>query len=235
VITIPAIDLMGGSVVRLVRGDPRRAQSYSLDPVGVAKEFADAGARWLHVVDLDAALGAGSNRATVEAICRAVDVPVQVGGGLRNQRAVARALDAGAARAVLGTLPVEEPGVFASLAASYGDRLVVALDVRGDLVSLDGWRRDAGPIERAVPALAAAGAARFLVTAVDADGTLGGPDVALYRRIAALTQLPVIASGGVRSEADLRALAGAGMEAAVVGTAVYEGRIRLRAVAEVST
>jgi phosphoribosylformimino-5-aminoimidazole carboxamide ribotide isomerase len=232
-ITIPAIDLMGGRIVRLVKGDPRRARAYSLDPVGVAKGFADAGARWLHVVDLDAALGAGSNRATVEAICRAVDVPVQVGGGLRDRRAVAAALDAGAGRVVLGTLAVEQPDVFASLAASLGDRLVVALDVRGDVVSLDGWRRDAGPIARALPALAAAGAERFLVTSVDADGTLAGPDVDLYGRVAALTDLPVIASGGVRSEPDLRALANAGVEAAVVGTAVYEGRVELRAVAEV--
>ena len=232
-ITIPAIDLMGGRVVRLVKGDPGRARAYSADPVGVAEGFAGAGARWLHVVDLDGALGAGSNRATVEAICRAVDVPVQVGGGLRDRRAVAAALDAGAGRVVLGTLAVDEPDVLASLAASFGDRLVVALDVRGDVVSLDGWRRDAGAIARALPALAAAGATRFLVTAVDADGTLAGPDVDLYGRVAALTDLPLIASGGVRSEADLRALADAGVEAAVVGTAVYEGGVELGAVAEV--
>jgi len=233
VITIPAIDLMGGRVVRLVKGDPRRSRAYSPDPVGVAKRFAEAGARWLHVVDLDAALGAGANRATVEAICRDVDVPVQVGGGLRDPAAVAAALDAGAKRAVLGTLAIEQPDVFETLAASFGDRLVVALDVRGGRISLDGWRRDAGPIARALPALAAAGAARVLVTVVDADGTLGGPDVSLYERLAALTDLPVIASGGVRSEADLRALANTGVEAAVVGTAMYEGRVELRAVAEV--
>jgi phosphoribosyl isomerase A len=232
-ITIPAIDLMDGRVVRLVQGDPRRARTYSPDPVGVAKGFAEAGALWLHVVDLDAALGSGSNRETVEAICRAVDVPVQAGGGLRDDRAVAEVFEAGAARAVLGTLPVEDPEAFASLARTYGDRLVVALDVRGDLVSLDGWRREAGPITRALPGLAASGAERFLMTAVDADGTLEGPDVGLYRYASQLTDRPVIASGGVRSPADLLTLASAGVEAAVVGTAVYEGRVRVGDVAEV--
>jgi phosphoribosylformimino-5-aminoimidazole carboxamide ribotide isomerase len=233
VITIPAIDLMGGRVVRLVRGDPRRARAYSADPVGVAQEFAGAGARWLHVVDLDAALGTGSNRTTAEAICRAVDVPVQVGGGLRDGRAIADAFEAGAARVVLGTLPVEDRDAFTSLAATYGDRLVVALDVRGDLVSLDGWRREAAPIARTLPELSSAGAERFLITAVDADGTLGGPDVALYRYAATLSDRPVIASGGVRSPGDLLALAAAGVEAAVVGTAVYEGRVEVGAVVEV--
>jgi phosphoribosyl isomerase A len=235
VITIPAIDLMGGSVVRLVQGDPARARVYSADPVAVARRFEEAGAPRLHVVDLDAALQRGSNPDTAAAICRAVDIPVQVGGGLRDREAVARALRSGADRAVLGTLAVEDPGLFASLAREYGDRLVVALDVRGDLVSLDGWRRDAAPVHRTLPALAAAGAARFLVTSVGADGTLGGPDVALYRGLGALTERPLIASGGVRGADDLRALAEVGVEAAVVGTAVYEDRIDLRAVAEVAT
>jgi phosphoribosylanthranilate isomerase len=186
------------------------------------------------VVDLDAALGTGSNRAVVGGICRAVDIPVQVGGGLRDRGAVSEALGAGADRAVVGTLAVEDPRLFASLAACCGDRLIVALDVRGGLVALDGWRRDAGLLDRTLPGLIAAGAERFLVTSIDADGTLGGPDVELYRALGTMTEQPVIASGGVRSEDDLRALAGTGVEAAVVGTAVYEGRVELGAVAEVS-
>jgi phosphoribosylformimino-5-aminoimidazole carboxamide ribotide isomerase len=225
VITIPAIDLMRGRVVRLVRGNPDRAREYSADPVAVARGFVDAGARWLHVVDLDAALGTGSNRRLMETICRAVDLPVQVGGGLRDPGDVAEVLGFGAGRAVLGTLAVEDPRAFASLSASYGDRLVVALDVRGDAVSLDGWRREAGPVAPVMRSLRDLGARRFLVTAVEADGTLGGPDLALYRRLAGVTDLPVIASGGVRSEADLLELAEAGVEAAVVGTAVYEGSV----------
>src|SRR5207237_1241283 len=156
VITIPAIDLMGGTVVRLVNGDPRRAREYSSDPVEVARGFAAAGAHRLHVVDLDAALGTGSNRATVRGICHSVDIPVQVGGGLRDREAVAEALVTGAERVVVGTLAVEDPGLFASLAAGYGDRLIVALDVRGGLVSLDGWRRDAEPLDRTLPDVVAA-------------------------------------------------------------------------------
>jgi phosphoribosylformimino-5-aminoimidazole carboxamide ribotide isomerase len=234
VITIPAIDLMGGRVVRLVRGDPARVRLYGNDPVAVARGFEAAGARRLHVVDLDAALGAGSNRETVEAVCRAVAIPVQVGGGLRDRASVADAFRSGAERIVLGTLAVEDPDLFASLARRYRDRLIVALDVRGDLVSLDGWRRDAAPVSRTLPGLAAAGAERFLVTSVDADGTMSGPDLPLYRGLRELTQRPLIASGGIRSADDLVALAGAGVEAAVVGTAVYEDRLDLRAVAEVT-
>jgi phosphoribosylformimino-5-aminoimidazole carboxamide ribotide isomerase len=234
VITIPAIDLMGGRVVRLVRGDPAQARVYDDDPIGVARGFERAGARRLHVVDLDAALGTGTNRETVRAVCGDVGVPVQVGGGLRDRESVSEALRAGAERVVLGTLAVDDPELFASLARWYGDRLVVALDVRGDLVSLDGWRRDAAPIQRALPELAAAGAARFLVTSVNADGTLDGPDLPLYRALRGLAERPIIASGGVRSADDLCALAGTGVEAVVVGTAVYERRVDLAAVAEVT-
>jgi len=232
-ITVPAIDLMDGGVVRLVRGDPRRSRVYAADPVAVARRFEAAGARALHVVDLDAALGRGCNRGRVADVCAAVRIPVQVGGGLRDGAAVRDVLDRGAARAVIGTA-IEQPDLVAGLVRTHGPRLVVALDVRDGAVALDGWRREGPPVEGAIEELTGLGVARFLVTSIPADGTLAGPAIELYRELRRLTDRPLLASGGVRSASDLHALAETGVEAAVVGTAVYERRVNLRDVAEIA-
>ncbi len=230
-VVIPAIDLRRGRVVRLRRGDPEAETVYADDPVAVARRFEEAGARRLHVVDLDAALGEGGNRGAIAAICRTVHARVQVGGGVRSVETAKELLAAGAARVVLGTRAVLDPAFVREAVAAAGDRVIVALDVGASRVRVAGWREEGPPLEEALDALEDAGAPRFLVTATEADGTLGGADLELYRRVLARTDRPVLASGGVRDAADVRALAELGVEGVVVGRALYEGTLRLEEVA----
>jgi phosphoribosylformimino-5-aminoimidazole carboxamide ribotide isomerase len=227
VIVIPAIDVRGGHAVRLLRGDPNSQTTYGDDPVELAIRFQDEGARRLHVVDLDAALGTGSNAELVEAICRAVAVPVQVGGGIRSLEDIGRALRWGAARAVLGTAAVNDVSFVSRAVEEYAEHVVVAVDVRGGHAMLSGWQEEGPPIDRLIPALGDAGAPRLLVTSIARDGTLEGPDLTLYRRVLGLTDRPVIASGGVRSAEDVWALRDVGCEAAIAGKALYERRLKL--------
>lgn len=224
-IVIPAIDLRGGRCVRLTRGDPALATEYDAGPVAVARRFEGAGAELLHVVDLDAAFGTGSNREAVAAVCAAVDIPVQAGGGLRTLQAVDEVLEAGTARAVLGTAAALDPRVVRAAVDRHGERIVVAVDVRGGRAMIRGWQEEGPLVEKLIPALDAAGCPRYLVTSIAADGTLEGPDLDLYLRVLSLTGRPVLASGGVRSAGDLAALAGLGVEGAVVGKALYEGTL----------
>jgi phosphoribosylformimino-5-aminoimidazole carboxamide ribotide isomerase len=227
VIVVPAIDVKEGRVVRLLRGDPGAATEYGEDPIAVAKRFEQQGAELVHVVDLDAALGSGSNRMAVEAVCAALDVPVQVGGGLRSLELVEDALAAGAARAVLGTAAVWSPGFVREAVKRCGDRVVVAVDVRDGRAMARGWKEEGPLAEEIVPELDEAGAPRFLVTAIGVDGTMEGPDLPLYERVCGLTDRPLMASGGVQSVEHLKSLAELGMEAAIVGRALYEGAITL--------
>lgn len=226
-IVIPAVDLRGGRCVRLFRGDPTAETVYEADPVETAKGFEADGARRLHVVDLDAALGSGSNRDVVGAICRAVAVPVQLGGGLRTIDAIERALEDGAGRAILGTSAALNSGFVAEAVGHFGDRVVVAIDVQDGHVMVRGWQEEGPRMEQAVAALQDAGATRFLVTSIQKDGTMDGPDLALYERVLSLTDRPVIASGGVRKADDVWALRDLGVEAAVVGKALYSGTLHL--------
>lgn len=230
-IVIPAIDLRGGRVVRLVRGGYEAETVYEEDPAEAARRFEAEGARRLHVVDLDAARGIGSNRDVVREICREVAIPVQVGGGLRTIDAVDRAIGNGAARAILGTVAAIDPSLVVEAVGRFGERIVVAVDVRQDRLMTHGWQAEGPRLEEALPILDAAGAPRYLVTAIARDGTLEGPDLDLYRRVLALTERPVIASGGVRTAADVRALRDLSLEAAVVGKAMYEGTLRMVEVA----
>jgi len=232
VLVIPAIDIRGGKVVRLTRGDPGEATVYGDDPVAVAEQFLADGARMIHVVDLDAALGEGTNRRIIRDICRRVHVPVQTGGGLRTMSAIGGALSSGAARAVLGTSAVLDQDVVKEAVATLGEKIVVALDVSRDKIMVNGWKEEAGLLEDLLPALTQIGVARFLITSIAADGTMNGPDFGLYRRALKLTNRPVLASGGVRNPADLGALADAGVEGAIVGKAIYEGGVKLREVAD---
>jgi phosphoribosylformimino-5-aminoimidazole carboxamide ribotide isomerase len=227
VIVIPAIDLRGGRCVRLFRGDPGAETVYDADPVETAIRFEAEGARRLHVVDLDAALGDGSNRDVVVRILRAVAVPVQVGGGLRTAADVGEILARGAARAVLGTSAALDPALVGTVVDEVGDRVVVAVDVRNDRVMVRGWREEGPGLEEAIASLADAGAPRFLVTAIVRDGTLDGPELDLYRRVVGSTDVPVIASGGVRHAGDVRALREVGVEGVVVGKALYAGTLEL--------
>jgi phosphoribosylformimino-5-aminoimidazole carboxamide ribotide isomerase len=227
VIVIPAIDLRGGRAVRLRRGDPSEETAYANDPVEVAQRFQEQGARRLHVIDLDAALGEGDNRGAIRDICRAVVVPVQVGGGIRSLEAVVAVFEDGAARAILGTAAAADASFVARAVEEFAERVVVAVDVRGGRLMIDGWREEGPALEPALSGLNEAGAPRYLVTAIARDGTLEGPDLTLYRQVLKLTDRPVIASGGVRNAEDVWALRDVGCEAAVTGKALYEKTLKL--------
>ena len=232
---LPAIDLIEGRVVRLRRGDFDQETSYGDDPVAVARAFSDAGAGWLHVVDLDGArAGEPRQLALAASIIAEVhgEVRVEVGGGLRSAEAIAGALGTGAARAVIGTALLRDPDLAASLVARHGpDRLVASIDVRDGLALGEGWRDGAPglPAGDAVARLAAAGIETFEVTAIERDGLLEGPDLDLLRRLVALGRGRIIASGGVSSIDDVIAVEAAGCAGAIVGRALYEDRIDLRA------
>jgi len=226
-IVIPAIDLRGGRAVRLLRGNPDDETAYADDPVEVAVRFQDEGARRLHVIDLDAALGGGDNRAVIDAICKAVVVPVQVGGGVRTLENIAEVVELGAARAILGTSAALDPSFVARAVEEFAERVLVAVDVRGGRVMVKGWTEEGPALEEIVPALNDAGAPRYLVTAIARDGTLDGPDLRLYRQVLGLTDRPVIASGGVRTAEDVWELRDVGCEAAVTGKALYEKTLKI--------
>jgi phosphoribosylformimino-5-aminoimidazole carboxamide ribotide isomerase len=226
-IVIPAIDLRGGRAVRLLRGDPGAETSYADDPVAVAERFQEEGARRLHVVDLDAALGQGDNREVVAAICHAVAIPVQVGGGMRSLEDIGALVEAGASRAILGTAAAADPTFVSRAVEEFAERVVVAVDVRGGRVMVKGWQEEGPALEEAIPALDEAGTPRYLVTSIARDGTLDGPDLRLYTQVLKLTQTPVIASGGVRDADDIWALRDLGAEAAVTGKALYERTLKL--------
>ncbi|HEY7478012.1 MAG TPA: 1-(5-phosphoribosyl)-5-[(5-phosphoribosylamino)methylideneamino]imidazole-4-carboxamide isomerase [Actinomycetota bacterium] len=226
-IVIPAIDLRRGRAVRLLRGDPHEETMYADDPVALAVRFQEEGARRLHLIDLDAALEDGDNREVVADICRSVVVPVQVGGGVRTLEDIAAVAEVGAARAILGTTAALDPSFVERAVEEYAERILVAVDVRGGHLMVKGWQEEGPKLEDVLPALNDAGSPRYLVTAIARDGTLDGPDLRLYRQVAALTERPVIASGGVRTADDIWALRDVGCEAAVTGKALYEKTLKI--------
>ncbi len=227
----PAIDLRGGRVVRLRRGDYGAETVYGDDPVSVARGFERAGARWIHVVDLDAARSGRSEHVDMVAeICSAVAARVQVGGGVRDGEAAVRLADAGAARLVVGTAAVEDPSGIERIRARVDVPVAAGLDARDGEVRVRGWTEGSGRELVAIArALADAGANALVVTEIDRDGTMAGPDLGQLQDVLDAVNLPVVASGGVGTLDDLRALAGlAGgnplLEGAIVGRAIYEGR-----------
>ncbi|MGZ4131966.1 MAG: 1-(5-phosphoribosyl)-5-[(5-phosphoribosylamino)methylideneamino]imidazole-4-carboxamide isomerase [Actinomycetota bacterium] len=226
-IVIPAIDLRRGRAVRLLRGNPQEETAYADDPAEVAARFQEEGARRLHVVDLDAALGDGDNRGKLRDICQAVAIPVQIGGGVRTLEQIQQVLDLGGARAILGTAAALDPSFVARAVEEFAERVMVAVDVRGGRVMVKGWQEEGPMLEEVIAALNEAGAPRYLVTAIARDGTLDGPDLRLYRHVLTLTDRPVIASGGVRTADDVWALREIGCEAAVTGKALYEKTLKL--------
>jgi phosphoribosylformimino-5-aminoimidazole carboxamide ribotide isomerase len=228
----PAIDLRGGRCVRLLRGAFERETVYGDDPVAVARGFVAAGARWLHVVDLDGArAGRPVQAALVAAICAAVDVPVQVGGGLRDAAAVDAVLAAGASRVVLGTVAVEDPELARTLCGAHPGRVALGLDARDGRLRVAGWTEGSELTPALLAARAAAlGAAAVIYTDVGRDGTEEGPDLDGTRVVARAAGVPVIASGGVGSVDHVRAvtrLAADGVAGIIVGRALYTGAVRL--------
>jgi len=226
----PAIDLRGGRVVQLVQGDFDRERDHGDDPVAVAQAFVAAGARWIHTVDLDAArTGEPSNRHLIAAIAAGVDVPVQAGGGVRSVEAARALADVGVARVVMGTAALDGPDLVAEVAARQ--RVALGLDVKGREVVVRGWAEGSGvDWDAALARLADTGAEAVVVTQVQVEGLMGGPDVEGLAAVLAATELEVVASGGVGTLEDLLALAaieheGRRLAGAIVGTAIYEGRL----------
>jgi len=229
VILYPAIDIRGGKAVRLLQGDYARETTYDADPVDAARRWADEGAEFLHVVDLDGAkAGEPRNLESVRRIAAAVECPIQVGGGLRDESSIAALLDAGAERVVIGTAALRDPEFLAAAVETHGERVVVSVDARDGKVALAGWIEVSDlDVATAVAELGERGVSRFLCTAIEVDGTMEGPAIGELGRIAAATEAQVIASGGVGDLADLETLAGmdaANIEGAIVGRALYERR-----------
>lgn len=228
-ILYPAIDIRGGRTVRLLQGDYERETAYDADPVDAAVRWVGDGAEFLHVVDLDGAReGAPRNLEAVRRIAAAVDCPIQVGGGLRDAGSVAAALDAGAARVVIGTAALRDPKFLEEMLRQHGDRVVVSVDARDGRVALEGWTEagEEGVVD-AMQVLGSQGVARFLFTPIEVDGTMQGPNIGQMGRVAAATPRSLIYSGGVGSLDDMRTLkrrAPENVEGVIVGRALYEGR-----------
>jgi phosphoribosylanthranilate isomerase len=226
---LPAVDVAGGRAVRLVRGEAGTETSYG-DPVDAALAWQHDGAEWIHLVDLDAAFGRGSNAALLAAAGGRLDVKVEMSGGIRDDAALQAALATGCERVNLGTAALEHPQWCARAIGEYGDKIAVGLDVRGTTLAARGWTKEGGELFDVLARLDRDGCARYVVTDVTKDGTLRGPNLDLLRSVCERTDKPVVASGGVSSLDDIRALAsltGVGVEGAIVGKALYAGAFTL--------
>jgi phosphoribosyl isomerase A len=226
---LPAVDVAGGQAVRLVQGAAGTETSYG-DPIDAALAWQEAGASWIHLVDLDAAFGRGSNAPQLADLIDRLDVKVELSGGIRDDAALKAALETGCTRVVIGTAALEDPDWVAEVISQHGDRIAVGLDVRGTRLSARGWTTDGGELADALDRLEAAGCSRYVVTDIDKDGMMRGPNLHLLRRVCARTDKPVVASGGIASLADLHAIASlvsVGVEGAIVGKALYAGAFTL--------
>ncbi|MDI1464834.1 bifunctional 1-(5-phosphoribosyl)-5-((5-phosphoribosylamino)methylideneamino)imidazole-4-carboxamide isomerase/phosphoribosylanthranilate isomerase PriA [Catellatospora sp. KI3] len=222
---LPAVDVAGGQAVRLVQGAAGSETSYG-DPLTAALDFQRAGAQWIHLVDLDAAFGRGANAALLADVVGRLDVKVELSGGIRDDASLAAALGTGAARVNIGTAALEDPQWCDRVVGEFGDRVAIGLDVRGRTLSARGWTRDGGDLYEVLARLDKAGCTRYVVTDILKDGTLQGPNLDLLRDVCAATPAPVIASGGVSTLDDLRALATLapiGVEGVITGKAIYAG------------
>ena len=224
---LPAVDVADGQAVRLVQGEAGSETSYG-DPLDAALQWQKDGAEWVHLVDLDAAFGRGSNRELLARVVGELDVRVELSGGIRDDTSLVAALDTGCARVNLGTAALESPDWVRRAIATYGDRIAVGLDVRGTTLAARGWTQEGGELFEVLARLDADGCSRYVVTDVRRDGTLTGPNLELLRQVTAATDRPVVASGGVSSLDDLRAIATVpGVEGAIVGKALYAGSFTL--------
>jgi len=227
---LPAVDVADGQAVRLVQGVAGSETSYG-DPVEAALAWQDAGAEWVHLVDLDAAFGRGQNRELLATVVGRLDVAVEMSGGIRDDDSLRAALATGCARVNVGTAALENPDWCRRAIAEHGDRVAVGLDVRGTTLAARGWTQEGGDLWETLARLDADGCSRYVVTDVARDGTLTGPNLELLTQVCARTDRPVVASGGVSSIDDLRALASLqplGVEGAIVGKALYAGAFTLQ-------
>ena len=235
---LPAVDIAGGRAVQLVQGVAGSGGEFG-DPWEAALRWQEQGAEWIHLVDLDAAFGRGSNLGIIKKVIRqAKGVNVEVSGGIRDDESLETALESGAKRINLGTAALENPEWAANVIAQYGDAIAVGLDVRGTTLAARGWTQDGGDIWQVMDRLEEAGCARYVVTDVTKDGTLKGPNVELLRQVMERTSRPVIASGGISSLddiAELRALVPLGLEGAIVGRALYAGAFTLAEALDVAS
>ncbi|WP_062294426.1 bifunctional 1-(5-phosphoribosyl)-5-((5-phosphoribosylamino)methylideneamino)imidazole-4-carboxamide isomerase/phosphoribosylanthranilate isomerase PriA [Demequina phytophila] len=226
---LPAVDVADGQAVRLTQGEAGSETGYG-DPLAAALDWVNGGAEWIHLVDLDAAFGRGSNAELLADVVKAVDVKVEMSGGIRDDESLERALATGCARVNLGTAALENPEWTARAIDRHGDRIAVGLDVRGTTLAGRGWTRDGGDLWEVLARLDAAGCARYVVTDVKKDGMLSGPNLELLQQVCEATSAPVVASGGISSLEDiaaLRTLTASGIEGAIVGKALYNGNFTL--------
>jgi phosphoribosyl isomerase A len=229
-VLLPAVDVAAGRAVRLVQGEAGSETVYGA-PLDAALAWQSAGAEWIHLVDLDAAFGRGSNRELLDDVVGRLDIAVEVSGGIRDEASLETALGSGCARVNIGTAALENPEWTAGAIARYGDKVAVGLDVRGTTLAGRGWTQEGGDLWEVLGRLDRAGCARYVVTDVTRDGTLTGPNTALLRAVCERTNRPVVASGGVASLDDvaaLRSLVPEGVEGAIVGKALYAGSFTLR-------
>jgi 1-(5-phosphoribosyl)-5-[(5-phosphoribosylamino)methylideneamino] imidazole-4-carboxamide isomerase/N-(5'phosphoribosyl)anthranilate isomerase len=228
-ILLPAVDVKDGKAVRLVQGELQRETNYG-EPLAAALDFQSAGAQWLHLVDLDAAFGRGSNHELLAEVVGKLDIKVELSGGIRDDESLERALATGCARINLGTAALENPDWTSTVIKKYGERIAVGLDVRGHTLAARGWTQEGGDLFETVARLDRDGCTRYVVTDVAKDGTMQGPNLALLKEVAAATHAPIIASGGVSTLDDIRALrelTSIGIEGSIVGKALYAGAFTL--------
>ncbi len=226
---LPAVDVKDGRAVRLVQGALDQESVYGA-PLEVALEFQAAGAEWLHLVDLDAAFGRGSNATLLAEVVAALDIKVELSGGIRDDESLKRALATGCTRVNLGTAALEDPEWTAKVIKQYGDRIAVGLDVRGTTLAARGWTKEGGELFETIERLDRDGCSRYIVTDVAKDGTLTGPNLELLKSVCAATKAPVVASGGVSSLSDIASIAqlvDIGVEGSIVGKALYAGAFTL--------
>jgi phosphoribosylanthranilate isomerase len=229
-ILLPAVDVADGQAVRLVQGELGTETSYG-SPLDAALAWQEQGAEWIHLVDLDAAFGKGSNRELLKEVTAKLDIKVELSGGIRDDETLNNALATGAARINLGTAALEDPDWTAKVIAQHGDKIAIGLDVRGRNLAARGWTKEGGELIETLQRLDKDNAARYVVTDVTKDGTLQGPNTALLREILDYTKKPVIASGGVAQLSDiaeLRQLTNIGVEGAIVGKALYAQKFTLK-------
>ncbi|GIE84945.1 bifunctional 1-(5-phosphoribosyl)-5-((5-phosphoribosylamino)methylideneamino)imidazole-4-carboxamide isomerase/phosphoribosylanthranilate isomerase PriA [Actinoplanes regularis] len=232
---LPAVDVADGQAVRLVQGAAGSETAYG-DPLEAALAWQNDGAEWIHLVDLDAAFGRGSNAELLADVVRRLDVKVELSGGIRDDESLTRALATGAQRVNIGTAALEDPEWCDRICAEYGDRVAIGLDVRGRTLAARGWTREGGDLYEVLARLDKAGATRYVLTDITKDGTMRGPNLELLREVCAATDRPVIASGGVSTLDDLRALTALepiGVEGVIAGKALYAGAFTVREALEV--